>query len=498
MILPAGTTQIHGAPADYVDNSTNATAGQPITGATSQNVQTPILLIQGGVAVRTLTLSATVAAGASFAVGNFCEYGAGAYGIDFTVSGAAATYVIRAGGTAGALLSVGEIQIPSSSSTYQGVNTVSNSDKAGYTITGGTVSLVSGGVMGTISVSTLTLGVANITGGINLTNGFVADAVVIGSGGWQVKGPLTLPTVNITNGLNFTDGCTGDAVLIGGDVEFGGDLAVDGDVFATNAILGGGTLTANAGSVTIGGNVPPVNLIKILGTLLTETAGQIAAGFKKFFNIASPTLTTAGVDQTGDSYARIGAGGSGLTSIGDIRLAYLNAPIESVLLTAIDADNNAILAAAQATLAASNTSATGAIQTAQVLIATGWTVVNSKIVWTTAALANGPSGGGGGGGFAFNGARAVTFYMQDTASASLQATAVRIAEGADAELHQQQTATNFTTSLDDLTYLVSATKDGYEFTPETVTVGAGNTSFTLTFTQVSMPISGTGNYFFGQ
>lgn len=37
--------------------------------------------------------------------------------------------------------------------------------------------------------------------------------------------------------------------------------------------------------------VPVVDLKYILGTLLTETAGQIAAGFKKFFNIAAPAAT---------------------------------------------------------------------------------------------------------------------------------------------------------------------------------------------------------------
>jgi hypothetical protein len=49
------------------------------------------------------------------------------------------------------------------------------------------------------------------------------------------------------------------------------------------------------------------DLSRILGTALTETAGFLAAGFKKFFNITTPTLTVAGVDQTGDSFARIGA-----------------------------------------------------------------------------------------------------------------------------------------------------------------------------------------------
>jgi hypothetical protein len=37
--------------------------------------------------------------------------------------------------------------------------------------------------------------------------------------------------------------------------------------------------------------VPIIDLKYILGTVLTETAGQIAAAFKKFFNIATPTAT---------------------------------------------------------------------------------------------------------------------------------------------------------------------------------------------------------------
>lgn len=48
------------------------------------------------------------------------------------------------------------------------------------------------------------------------------------------------------------------------------------------------------------------NIVKILGTTLTETAGYLAAGFKKFFNVVTPTLTMSGVDQTGDSFARLG------------------------------------------------------------------------------------------------------------------------------------------------------------------------------------------------
>lgn len=81
-------------------------------------------------------------------------------------------------------------------------------------------------------------------------------------------------------------------------------------------------------------NLPKVGLWSILGSALSETvAGYLAAAFKKFFNVATPTLTTGGTDQTGDSYARIGAGGAGLTAIGDTRLAHLDADVSSRLAT---------------------------------------------------------------------------------------------------------------------------------------------------------------------
>jgi hypothetical protein len=62
------------------------------------------------------------------------------------------------------------------------------------------------------------------------------------------------------------------------------------DAFATvsGAVnLGSNQSFNNTGQTT---NVP-ADLKAILGTVLTETAGLIAAGFKKFFNVASPTGT---------------------------------------------------------------------------------------------------------------------------------------------------------------------------------------------------------------
>jgi hypothetical protein len=46
-----------------------------------------------------------------------------------------------------------------------------------------------------------------------------------------------------------------------------------------------------------------VDLVKILGTALTETAGQIAAGFKKLFDVATPvmSLDAAGMNVIADA-----------------------------------------------------------------------------------------------------------------------------------------------------------------------------------------------------
>ena len=55
-----------------------------------------------------------------------------------------------------------------------------------------------------------------------------------------------------------------------------------------SVLLSAGTGT---GQLDFTSGVVKANLAQILGTALTETAGQIAAGFKQFFNVASPTST---------------------------------------------------------------------------------------------------------------------------------------------------------------------------------------------------------------
>lgn len=130
------------------------------------------------------------------------------------------------------------------------------------------------------------------------------------------------------------------------------------------------------GQLDITSGVVKANLVQILATALTETAGNLAAAFKKFFNVTTPTGTVnsipdavAGADNglaikgtvmgkspatlaagdvsgnlpadvvnwkgaaapamTGDAYARLGAAGAGLTALGDTRIANLDTTVSS-------------------------------------------------------------------------------------------------------------------------------------------------------------------------
>ena len=70
------------------------------------------------------------------------------------------------------------------------------------------------------------------------------------------------------------------------------------------------------GVSTFDASTESVDLGKILGTALTEgAAGRLAAAFITLFNVTAPVLTAASVNQTGDAFSRIGATGSGLTTI---------------------------------------------------------------------------------------------------------------------------------------------------------------------------------------
>lgn len=80
-----------------------------------------------------------------------------------------------------------------------------------------------------------------------------------------------------------------------------------------SVLLSSGT---GAGQLDFTSGVVKSNLVQILATALTETAGQIAGGFKKLFDVAAPVFDLLSIKQTGDNYARIGAAGASLTDLG--------------------------------------------------------------------------------------------------------------------------------------------------------------------------------------
>jgi hypothetical protein len=69
--------------------------------------------------------------------------------------------------------------------------------------------------------------------------------------------------------------------------KFGGTTVTGRDLGAS-VLLSSGTGT---GQLDFTSGVVKANLAQILGTALTETAGLLAGGFKKFFNVATPTGT---------------------------------------------------------------------------------------------------------------------------------------------------------------------------------------------------------------
>lgn len=70
-----------------------------------------------------------------------------------------------------------------------------------------------------------------------------------------------------------------NVVQVGGVAQTGRDIGA-------SVLLSPGT---GAGQLDITSGVVKANLVQILATALTETAGQLTAGFKKFFNVATPT-----------------------------------------------------------------------------------------------------------------------------------------------------------------------------------------------------------------
>jgi hypothetical protein len=123
------------------------------------------------------------------------------------------------------------------------------------------------------------------------------------------------------------------------------------------------------------GNVK-ASLVEILTTALTETsAGYLSAGVKKLFDVATPVLTAASVNQTGDGYAIVNNGTYGNSALHTevAKDATVSKPGTAQTITANQAVNAAqfggqtVTAAGAVTVLASvGTAATATAQTGDV------------------------------------------------------------------------------------------------------------------------------------
>ncbi len=127
--------------------------------------------------------------------------------------------------------------------------------------------------------------------------------------------------------------------LVGATVSVGGDSAHRGQsriITGASASSGNVVLTVDrAWTIAPDDNEPDVVLIWPFGVVVSSTGGITTSSFAGGTTIPrvalADTLTTYTGDtpQTGDSFARIGVAGVGLTNLGDTRIASLDAAVTS-------------------------------------------------------------------------------------------------------------------------------------------------------------------------
>lgn len=127
----------------------------------------------------------------------------------------------------------------------------------------------------------------------------------------------------------------------------------DGETTPTGVVVGSILMAPKAPTdVTM---IPKVTVIGFLGTLLTETVvGYITGAFKKVFDVTAPVFTAQSVNQSGDSFGIVKAGGAGDAAA--IKFKTDNLPSdpadESLLIAATDSIMTRLGVPANVTVAA--------------------------------------------------------------------------------------------------------------------------------------------------
>lgn len=202
---------------------------------------------------------------------------------------------------------------------------------------------------------------------------------------FQVVSFNTQDTVRGTSGTalpNAAAAATGGIPILGVNT---GTVTLNAVIVQAGSLtLGAGTLTLNKGTLTLDGGI----IGNITGTVSVATL------------VNTLTTYTGNTPQTGDTYARVGAAGAGLTALGDSRLGNLDAAVSSRMATYTQPTGFLAATFPAGTIASTTNITAGTIATVTTLtnlpaITAGWltatgiaaAALNGKGDWATVGAA---------------------------------------------------------------------------------------------------------------
>lgn len=245
-------------------------------------------------------------------------------------------------------------------------------------------------------------------------------------------------TVRAKNGTIIANGSYGTGVTVRGIICNGGLIEVDNvRIDAT------GGSSVNYAIASIGGNV-------IAKDCQLTSSGTGAADFAP--------MQSAIIKQSNCNYSSVFDDGQGGSVVPIQQVGSIDATVAPFIPTA---SANATATAAAILLTPANKIATDSSHNVSIA--------------------------GGGGGFAFTGAFARTFTVND-GSTAISAALVRVTQGSNSELRQTDGSGQCSFSLDAGSYTIAISRGGYTFTPATLVVSAaGSTTYSMTAVSIPSP-----------
>lgn len=146
------------------------------------------------------------------------------------------------------------------------------------------------------------------------------NAVAQGVGGLYTRGSGAGQINQNSNGQVDTRTVTMDANVVT-DAAVAADVTIASVTGAVGSVTAGVTLAASAVQAIWDAATSALTIVGSIGKKLADWA------------VGTITTYTGNTPQTGDAFARIGAAGAGLTSLGDTRIANLDAAVSSRMAT---------------------------------------------------------------------------------------------------------------------------------------------------------------------